>query len=95
MSTPPPHSISLLVSLSGRTLNGKLALISGLWVNQCHGRRPRDQVTALAKRGTRLFDIVAYHGDSYSVSIFILWSDVADNAEVGDLAILGYFVLMN
>ena len=52
MSTPPPHSVAMLVSWSGRTLNGQLAVVSGPWVNPRHGRGPRDQITALAKRGT-------------------------------------------
>ena len=42
----------MFVSWCGRTLIKHLAVISGPWVNLRHGRRPRDQVTALAKRGT-------------------------------------------
>ena len=32
--------------------DGERAVISGPWVNPRHGRGPRDQVTALANRGT-------------------------------------------
>ena len=53
---PPPLTIPLPCSWSCRTLiltlNGHLAVISGPWVNPRHGRGPRDQVTALANRGT-------------------------------------------
>ena len=51
MSTLP---IPLPCLWSGRTitLKGDFAVVSGPWVNLRHGHGPRDQVTALANRGT-------------------------------------------
>ena len=40
-------------------------------------------------------DIFASYCDNYSVSIFLLWSDVSDDASLGDLYIMGQFMPMN
>ena len=57
---PSPHSMAMLVSWSGRTLIGKVAMINGPWVNPRHGRRPWYQVTALDKSGTAVQGISSF-----------------------------------
>ena len=69
MSPPSPRSMAMLVSWSGCTLIGKLAVIDGPWVNPRHGRRPRYQVTALAKRGT---NVVALMNTEYKIQFLVV-----------------------
>ena len=62
--------MAMLVSWSGCTLNGQLAVFIGPWVNPRHGRGPRDQVTALAKRGTEAPGMIIYPAASWGSSLF-------------------------
>ena len=48
----PPHSVAMIVVRSHPNPKGHFTVVSGPWVNLRHGRGPRDQVTALADRGT-------------------------------------------
>ena len=45
--------MAMLVSWSSCTLIGQVSVINVPWVNPHHERGPQDQVTALAKRGTK------------------------------------------
>ena len=69
--------MAMLVSWSGRTLIGNLAVIGGPWVNLRHGRGPRDQITVIAKRGN-IYDSI----ESPSLNFFSKITASKDNNNV-------------
>ena len=67
---PPPSLFHGHASALFRcTLIGQVSVIKSLWLNPRHGRRPRYQVTALAKRGT---NVVALMNTEYKIQFLVV-----------------------